>query len=102
MQKERAGKWPRVHIEVLKSTYMEAGVSTEKLTKNRELFFVFMQHFMSRLAHGGGDAEYSFEEVSTQLERLRKSGQLGKLRARSDDLAHPRKRKPASHLFQDL
>ncbi len=78
---ERTTKWPEEHKNLLKSTYAEGGVTTDQLQKNPHLMASFAQHCNLRLSHSGAEeAAYTVEEVETQLVRLRKSGQLPKIR----------------------
>ena len=82
---EHKGNWPEDHIDVLKTTYQESGVATEALFKNRQLLFFFVGQFNNRLAASGANGSYGVEDVWVRLERLRKSGKLGKVKVHAHE-----------------
>jgi site-specific DNA-methyltransferase (adenine-specific) len=90
---ERNGPWPEGHIQELQGMYIEAGVASDKLVKNHELFSGFVRNFNWRLEHSGvvdGVDGYTPEEVWVQLMRLRKSGKLGKIKVHAhEDASKP-------------
>jgi site-specific DNA-methyltransferase (adenine-specific) len=92
---ERSGPWPEGHIQELKGMYLETCVPTDKLAKNYELFSGFVRNFNWRLEHSGVVDGYTREEVWVQLERLRKSGKLGKVKVHAhEDAAQPVRQAP--------
>jgi len=92
---ERSGPWPEGHIQELKGMYLETCVPTDTLAKNYELFSGFVRNFNWRLEHSGVVDGYTPEEVWVQLERLRKSGKLGKVKVHAhEDAAQPVRKAP--------
>ncbi|MCD6364313.1 MAG: site-specific DNA-methyltransferase [Planctomycetes bacterium] len=77
---KRDGAWPEEHVQELQWAYMEAAVTTETLRKNSHLLESFIRQFTRRLEHGGCTQAYSAEDVLGQLERLRSSAKLGKIK----------------------
>jgi site-specific DNA-methyltransferase (adenine-specific) len=92
---ERTGKWAEGHLQELKGMYLEAGLPTDFLRKNPRLLMAFVQRFNWRLERSGVVEGYAPEEVWAHLERLRKSGKLGKIRVHAEeDMAPPVQKLP--------
>ena len=90
---EKGDAWPEEHVDVLKGTYMEAGVSTEWLFNNRPMLDAFVQQFNHRLEHSGVSAAdgkgYRPSEVWAKLEQFRKGAKLGKIRVHATEPKKP-------------
>ena len=100
---ERNGPWPEGHIQELQAMYIEAGVGSDKLVKNHELFSGFVRNFNWRLEHGGVAMDaYSPKEVWGQLMRLRKSGKLGRIKVHAYEDASKQLEEPEWEKVEEL
>ena len=84
---EGNGQWPKEHLEELCALYAEARIPTDKLYKNRSLVQSFAQQFNWRIECSGAVDSYTVENIWAQLERLRKSGKLPRVRTHVREVA---------------
>ncbi len=77
---EEKGRWPKHHKQELASLYVENGVPSDKMRNMPNVWHSFVQQFNGRMANLGVDQEYTGEQIWKQMERLRKSGKLGRIR----------------------
>ena len=90
------GQWPEELLGLLNIAYGEFALPTDKLHANPHLFERFVERFRHRLRHSGIERMYSAEEIWRQLEMLRKSVKLVKIRAHADESAsHPIRMTPS-------
>jgi site-specific DNA-methyltransferase (adenine-specific) len=80
-----SGRWPAEHLDVLKGTYMEAGVPTARLFENPRMLQCFVGLFNARLAAAGCRQAYAADDVRRRLERLRQEAKLGKIRVHATE-----------------
>ncbi|MBN1942509.1 MAG: site-specific DNA-methyltransferase [Phycisphaerae bacterium] len=81
------GRWSEEMLDLLNGAYAEFALPTDRLYANPHLFTRFVERFHHRLRHSGVEGEYSSEEIWRQLEMLRKSVRLVKIRAHADEPA---------------
>ena len=73
--------WPPTHVEELGNLYMETALATDTLHENEYLFETFCKQFNMRMANLGFDGVYPPEEIWAQLEFLRQTMKLGRIKA---------------------
>jgi site-specific DNA-methyltransferase (adenine-specific) len=79
-------RWPQDHKDELRALYQEGRLPTERLRENLVALQGLVQQLNARLMATGGEIDgYAVEEVWKQLERLRKGGKLGKIRAHATE-----------------
>ncbi|MFW6133399.1 MAG: DNA-methyltransferase [Planctomycetota bacterium] len=77
----RAGShWPPACVRELQWMYVEAGVTTDLLYEHAHLLESFTQMLNWRLANAGVTDTYTAGQVWEQLETLRKTARLGRIR----------------------
>lgn len=82
--------WPKEHIELLKDTYREFSVGSDKLNKNNFLLLRFTERFNWRLAHSmvtvpDKPVLYYPKIIGDKIELLRKQGELPKIRVQYNE-----------------
>lgn len=77
--------WPEELLDLLNDAYGEFALPTDKLHANPHLFERFVARFHHRLRHSGVDRSYTPEEIWEQLESLRKTARLVKIRAHAEE-----------------
>ncbi|MBN2296203.1 MAG: site-specific DNA-methyltransferase, partial [Pirellulales bacterium] len=94
---ERQGPWPKEHIQLLSAAYIEFSIPTDRLFRHQHLLLRFAQRFNLRLKHSGITQEYTPDEVWIHLERIRKSGKLGKIRVHAEESTKTAARDPVEY-----
>ncbi len=97
LEGNRNGHWPTEWLDVLNVAYAEAALPTEKLCAHPHLLERFVLRFNHRLQHSGLDRSFSTAEVWRELEHLRKTAKLAKIRVHADEPARFPIRPLAAH-----
>jgi len=71
------GKWESTEVEELKRFYEVSDVPSDELVKDKIALDRFSANFNNRLSSGG---HFSSKEVADQLFKLRKRGELPRIR----------------------
>ena len=78
-------RWPDDHLRELQGTYAQEGVATDLLQKHPHLLAAFAAHLNLRLQNAGVEGEYRPRDVWVQLEKLRKTARLPKVKVHATE-----------------